>query len=71
MDALLGHDRRDQRGRGDVEGGIAGGNRVVTSAPSRSSIGIAAPFGALGSIVELGATIRNGIWWWWASTASP
>ena len=41
--------------------GLRAAKRVVTSAPSRSSIGIAAPFGAVGSIVEVGATITNGI----------
>ena len=43
--------------------GFRAGKRPVTSAPSRSSIGIAAPSSAAGSIVEVGATITKGIAW--------
>jgi hypothetical protein len=37
--------------------GLRAANRAVTSAPSRSSIGIAAPAGVDGSTVEVGATM--------------
>ena len=50
--------------------GLRAGNRAVTSAPSRSSMGIAAPVGASGSSVVVGATTTSGRSWWAASTAS-
>ena len=50
--------------------GLRAGNRGVTSAGSRSSIGIAAPVGSDGSSVEVGATTTSGRSWWAASTAS-
>ena len=36
--------------------GLRAAKRVVISAPSRYSIGIAAPFGVAGSTVDVGAT---------------
>src|SRR5262249_45351348 len=50
--------------------GFRAGKRAVTSAGSRSSIGIPLPSGVAWSTVELGATTKNGIRWWRASTAS-
>src|SRR5262249_46751335 len=49
---------------------LRAGKRAVTSAGSRSSIGIDAPSGAARSIVELGATTYSGMSWCRARTAS-
>src|SRR5262245_59117199 len=50
--------------------GLRAGNRSLISAGSRCSIGISSPRAVRWSTVELGATTKNGISWWRASTAS-
>ena len=50
--------------------GFNAGKRAFTSPGSRSSIGISAPVAVSGSIVDVGATTKNGTWCRAATTAS-